>query len=53
MLRHCNAQCITAKKGISFKFNIAYSCYVQFLSSVITTATEQFLIQFFSGKNKS
>lgn len=42
MLRINHVPCISAKKGISFEFNIACSCYIQLLSAVITAVTQEF-----------
>lgn len=50
MLRINHVPCISAKKGISFEFNITCSCYIQLLSAVITAVTQEFFNTVFEWK---
>lgn len=32
--------CVSAKKGISFEFNVTHNCYIQSLSAIITAVMQ-------------
>lgn len=42
--------CVSAKKSISFEFNVTHNCYIQSLSAIITAVTQDIFNTVFQWK---